>query len=156
MGQAAGGKLRPVNPLVGAWRLIVSEWQSEDGQAITLMGRDAIGYIIYTDDGHMAYQIMAANRPNFAAGDLRGGTPAEKIAAVDTFHAYCGTYDVQGKTITHHVEASLFPNQVGTNLVRTFTLSGDELEVTAAPVLVQGRMRTGHLVFRRAIEPPEA
>jgi len=39
---------------------------------------------------------------------------------------------------------------VGSDQVRTFTLSGDDLELTSSPVLFDGKMRTGHNVFRRA------
>jgi lipocalin-like protein len=141
-----------VNPLVGTWQLVISEWRAEDGQVITAMGREApaVGCIIYTEDGHMAFQSMAANRPNFAAGDIGGGTPEEKIAAFGTFAAYCGTYDLQDDTVVHHVKASLFPNWVGADQVRTFTLSGDELELSTPPVLFEGKMRTAHVVFRHA------
>jgi len=114
------------------------------------MGRDAVGYIIYTEDGHMAYQIMAANRPNFAAADMRGATPGEKIAAFDTFAAYCGTYEMQGDTVVHHVAVSLLPNWVGGGQVRTITLSGDKLDLSTTPVLFEGKMRKAHVVFRRA------
>jgi len=112
-----------------------------------------LGYIIYTEDGHMAYQIMAANRANFAAGDVRRGTQSEKTAAFDTFAAYCGTYDVEGTTVVHHVALSLFPNWVGADQVRTFTVSGDNLELKTSPVLFEGQMRTAHVVFRYAGKP---
>jgi hypothetical protein len=57
---------------------------------------------------------------------------------------------VQDNTVVHHVEASSFPNFVGSDLVRTFTLLGDELKVTTPPTLVAGKRETGTLVFRRA------
>jgi hypothetical protein len=140
-----------VNALVGSWRLVTSEWTSEDGEVITSMGRDAVGFIIYTEDGHMAYQMMAANRQSFATGDMRRATAEEKLAAFDSFAAYCGTYHVQGSTVVHHVAVSLSPNWVGSDQQRTLTLAGDQLELSTAPVLFEGKIRTGRLVFRRAV-----
>jgi hypothetical protein len=91
----------------------------------------AVGYIIYTGDGHMAFQLMRSRQPAFVAGNIAAGTPEEKLGAFDNFIAYCGSYELRGSnTVVHHVEASSFPNIVGTDFVRTFTLSGNELTVT--------------------------
>jgi hypothetical protein len=109
------------------------------------------GYIIYTDDGHMAFLQMRSRVPDFEAGNLAGGTPAEKAAAYDNFAAYSGTYTVQDDTVVHHVEASSFPNMVGTDFMRTFTLSGDELTVTTPlDARITGTSTTDTLVFQRA------
>ncbi len=47
--------------------------------------------------------------------------------------AYFGTYSVSetDKTITTHIESSTFPNWIGTDQKRFFTLSGDELKWTS-------------------------
>jgi Lipocalin-like domain len=42
------------NPLVGTWRLISFDVQDEDGNITHPFGRDAVGFITYTADGHMA------------------------------------------------------------------------------------------------------
>jgi hypothetical protein len=100
----------------------------------------------------MAFLRMQSVGPGFASGSLEAGTPEEKIAAFDNFIAYCGTYEVQDSTVVHHVEASLLPNVVGTDLVRTFTISDDELRVTTplGPSHVTGTTHTTTLVFQRA------
>jgi hypothetical protein len=107
---------------------------------------------MYTADGHMAYLRMRSLGPAFASGNLDGATPEEKIAAFDNFQAYCGTYEVQDHTVVHHVEASSVPNIVGTDLVRTFSIDGDELKVTTplGSSHVTGTTHTTTLVFQRA------
>ncbi|MEK8044590.1 lipocalin-like domain-containing protein, partial [Burkholderia contaminans] len=68
--------------LVGAWRLVSYEIRPRDGSAVTYpLGRDARGWILYTPDGYMSAQLMAAGRPPYADGDLQGGTADERAAA---------------------------------------------------------------------------
>ena len=57
------------NPLVGTWRLVSFELQSPDGESWYPFGSAPIGYIIYTADGYMAYQAMAANRARYRTAD---------------------------------------------------------------------------------------
>ncbi len=42
------------NPLIGTWRLISWENRSVvDGQVSYPLGKDAVGYIVYNQDGYM-------------------------------------------------------------------------------------------------------
>jgi hypothetical protein len=138
--------------LVGAWRLVSYEARTADGEVSHPLGRDALGYIMYTADGHMSVDIMSANRTNYASGDLRGGTVAEKLAAAETYISYCGRYELQGDRVVHHVEVAFFPNRVGTSQERTFKISDDTLSLTTPPLLIEGKQQTGHLVWQRARE----
>jgi hypothetical protein len=153
--QKADRLVEGVVGVVGVWRFVTSVSHTEDGKMNRQSPAGATGYIIYTADGHVAYLRMRSLGPAFASGTLEGGTPEEKIAAFDNFAAYCGTYEVQDNTVVHHVEASLLPNIVGTNLVRTFSISGDELTVTTplGPSHVTGTTHTTTLVFQRATSP---
>ena len=70
------------NPLIGTWRLISWENRSVDGQKISYpLGKDAVGYIMYNEDGCMFVAISRPNRVRFAAGDLLGGSTEEKVQA---------------------------------------------------------------------------
>jgi hypothetical protein len=120
-----------------------------DGEVRSNMTPDSVGYIFYTADGHMAYLRMRSKLPPFASGGLHGGSPEEKLAAYDNMNGYCGTYEVKDNTLVHHVEAAALPDSVGTDLVRTFILSGNELRVITSPTLVAGDVQTATLVFRR-------
>ena len=135
---------------VGAWSLVSYEARTAEGGVSYPIGRDAIGYIMYTPDGHMSIAIMSANRANYASGDLRGGTVEEKLAAAETYLSYCGRYELNGDEVVHHVEVAFFPNRVGTSQVRTFRISGDTLSLSTPPMLIEGKQQTGHLVWQRA------
>jgi hypothetical protein len=60
------------------------------------LGEDAEGCLIYSHDSFMAASIMRASRTNYASGDLSGGSPEERLAAMDSYSSYCGTYGVKG------------------------------------------------------------
>ena len=135
---------------VGAWRLVSMEYVSEDGEASYPLGPDASGYIMYHPNGYMSVNMMSANRPTYASQDLKGGTDEEKVAAAETYISYCGRYEVQGNKVIHHVEVAFFPNRVGADLERTFTVSGNRLSIRTPPILVEGKERTGRLEWERA------
>jgi hypothetical protein len=84
------------------------------------------------------------------------GTPANSGDAGNPrvilgYDAYFGRYSVDDRagTITHRVEGSLFPEDLGKDFVRPFTLDGDTLTLKfTSPAEGGGVTRT--LVFRRA------
>lgn len=135
--------------LVGTWRLVSLESRSADGQISYPWGQKAMGYTMYNEDGYMSVAIMSANRSNFASGDIKGGSTDEKAAAADTYISYCGRYEVQGDTIIHHIEVSLFPNWVGVDQKRIFKFDDDRLSLSTPPILVNGIKRTSHLIWER-------
>jgi hypothetical protein len=113
------------NPFVGTWRLVSAETIAATGEVIHPFGDAATGYLIYSEDGHMATVIMQANRSNFATADLRAGSLEEKVAAFDTYASYFGKYEVRDHRVIHRIEASLFPNWTGTDQERSFEFAGD-------------------------------
>jgi len=137
------------NSFVGTWRLISCELRSADGQVSYPLGKDAVGYIMYSEDGYMSVAFMSANRPIFAAGDISGGTTEEKEAAADTYVSYCGKYEVQGDKIIHHIEVSFFPNWIGVDQARIFEFEGNRLSLSTPPFLVGGKKQTAHLIWER-------
>ena len=138
------------NPLIGTWRLISWETRSLDGQKISYpLGKDAVGYIMYNEDGYMFVAIMRPNRVRFAAGDLLGGSAEEKAQAANTYVSYCGRYEFNGDTVIHHVDLSLFPNWVGVEQERLVELRGDRLTLSTRPILLGGVQRTAHLIWER-------
>ncbi len=135
--------------LVGAWKLVSFEMRDDEGQITFPLGRDVRGYIIYTENGYISVSLMSADRQPFARGDMLAGTMEEKERAADTYISYCGTYELRENTVVHHVEVSFFPNWIGTDIVRQAELSGDRLSLNTPPILVAGKMRTGHLIWQR-------
>jgi hypothetical protein len=139
------------NPLIGSWRLVSWENRSIDGQKISYpLGRDAVGYIMYNQDGYMSVAIMRPNRTKFAAGDLLGGSAAEKAQAAETYVSYCGRYEFRGDTVIHHVELSLFPNWVSVDQERLVELEGNRLTLSTRSILLGGIEQTAHLIWERA------
>ncbi|HGL6718156.1 lipocalin-like domain-containing protein [Burkholderia contaminans] len=139
--------------LVGAWRLVSYEIRPRDGSAITYpLGRDARGWILYTPDGYMSAQLMAAGRPPYADGDLQGGTADERAAAAGGYIAYSGPFQVADDgTLTHEMDVSLFPNWIGNVQQRAVRLYGDRLQLgTAAPIRIDGREVDAVLLWERA------
>jgi hypothetical protein len=138
------------NPLIGTWKLISWENRSVvDGKVSYPFGKDAVGYIMYTQDGCMSVAMMRPNRPKFAAGDLLSSSPEEKAHAAETYMTYCGQYEFRGDTVIHHVDLSLFPNWVGVDQERLVEVRGNRLTLSTRPMLLGGIQQTGHLIWER-------
>jgi hypothetical protein len=136
------------NPLIGTWRLI--SWQNRsllDGEVSYPLGKDAVGYIMYGQDGYMSVAILSPDRPKFVAGDLLSGGAEERARAVGTYVSYCGQYEFLGDTVVHRVELSLFPNWVGVEQERLVEVEGDRLTLSTRPILLGGVQRTAHLIW---------
>jgi len=137
------------NQFVGTWRLISWENRAANGQVVYPYGKDASGYLMYSQEGYMSVVIMTANRPKFATRDIWGGSAQEKAAAIETYLSYGGKYEIQGNKVIHHVEVSLFPNWIGVDQERFFELTGDRLSLSTPPFQVSGKQQTAHLIWKR-------
>jgi lipocalin-like protein len=124
---------KPGDEFIGAWKLISLERRNATGEVTYPMGQNPVGRIAYDALGRMSVQIMRPDRPKFQAASMNGGTPEEKIAAFDGYIAYYGTYSVSegDHVMIHHVEASSYPNWVGTDQRRLYEFSGDQLILRA-------------------------
>jgi hypothetical protein len=134
--------------VVGTWRLKLWETRTADGRVAYPLGRDAVGYLIYTAGGHMVVTMMRVNRPAFAGDDLLGGTLDEQATAAAGYVTYCGRYEIRDGTVVHHVELSLFPNWVGIDQVRFAEVEGDELTITTERLAIGGET-VNRLVWER-------
>jgi hypothetical protein len=137
------------DPLVGTWRLVSFEMRDEQGRVTHPLGRDAVGFITYAPDGHMAVQFGRADRARLAVGDWAGATPAEIAAAARDYLAYCGTYELRDGEVVHRVELSLMPNWIGAELVRLVAFDGERVSLSTPPTLVGGRQQIATLVWER-------
>jgi lipocalin-like protein len=140
--------------LVGAWKLASSEVHFT-GQAIERpWGPGPVGLLIYDSSGYMSVQIMRPGRP------ARGPRPTVAQEVLGTiaeneaigYLGYGGRYEVDetARTIAHHVECSLLPEQVGTSVVRSYEQRGRQLVLRTPPVQVGDRERRAILTFERA------
>ena len=137
----------------GAWRLISTDYRSEEGEVIYPFGREVIGRLMYDGKRNMAAQVIKAERPDFASNDWLKGTPEEIKAAFEGYRCYFGTYDVdeEKKMVTHHVQGSSFPNWMtgGVEHVRYYDFSGNGLTLRTVPLLMGGKKVVGRLVWER-------
>jgi hypothetical protein len=141
--------------LVGSWTL--TRWDyTVDGEPRGFpMGEHARGQILYTPEGWMSAILMQADRPPFEAAQFHQGAAEERELAALTYVSYGGTYDVRDGRVHHHVQFSLFPNWIGTDLVREVSWQGDDLVLTALPETTRtGKTVVNRLFWRRAIPQP--
>jgi hypothetical protein len=112
---------------VGAWQLVSTEETLKDGSSRPYpdVGPHGTGYLIYTADGHMCAELTAADRAKWKVLP----TPAQKIAAMDTFSAYCGRFEVDeaNHVMWHYPDLALNPNFVGTKQRRPYRFEAHRL-----------------------------
>jgi hypothetical protein len=137
------------NALVGTWRLVSWELRDDEGQVSYPFGQAALGYLTYADDGHMSVIITAVDRPRFGGDDMLRGTAEERAAAAETCVAYCGTYRIEGDTARIQVEASLFPNWLGTTQERRIERDGERIAFSLPPAVWLGRRQVARLIWDR-------
>jgi hypothetical protein len=104
--------------LLGIWRLV--SWEQRLADGTTRQAPNSVGYIIYTDTGHMCYVGMNPNRPKWAS---RTPTESEAVSGITGLGAYCGTVEAHADEgfILHRVEIERSPNNVGMLRKRWFT-----------------------------------
>lgn len=150
------------NPYAGSWRLISMQTKAAGGEThethkthetYDTYGPHAAGYLMYsqlTDGfGYMSVQIVSAKRPNFAAGDIDGGTVEERLMAYDTCLSYHGKYSFDAEKVLHHIEICLYPNWSGQTVVRFARFQDNRLFLVSPPFLVKGILRTSNLIWER-------
>jgi hypothetical protein len=117
--------------LVGTWTL-VSVTLEQDGKKSDLFGPNPRGQVTFGPNGRMSFIITRSDIPKFASNNRQAGTPEENKAVVQGSIAYFGRYSVsnRAKTFTVHIEGTTFPNWIGTDQKRPFTISGGELKWT--------------------------
>ena len=138
------------NDLVGTWKLISYEDRPAGAPTEYPYGAKPVGLLIYDSSGHMAIQIMKTPPQKVASGNEYHLTPQEKIALVDGYVAYFGTYEVDWTkhVVTVTAQGDLYSVYIGAREERPFVLEGDRL--TLVPRWEQdGKSIQGIRVFER-------
>jgi hypothetical protein len=149
---------RSAQPATGAAQRLVGGWQLEsrtvrrsDGTLLAdrVLGERPLGRLFYDASGAMMLQMMRLGR-TAAIGPPTESPDAANPRVILGYDAYFGRYAVdEGRgTITHRVEGSLFPDDLGKDFVRGFTLDGDTLTLRFTST-ADGAEVTRTLVFRR-------
>lgn len=120
------------HPLQGTWRLV--RWYNEaaDGTVTEPLGPNPVGFISYTEDGHIFAHLADPNRAAFADNDMASGAPGEYEAAMKSYVSYAGTYEIDGDVVVHHVTLASFPNWTGTDQKRRIHFEDGRLRLSAS------------------------
>lgn len=117
-----------------SWALVEYKSESKDGDVLYPLGEDALGTIIFTEEGHTAVQIMADDRTQVLSQEAlaKYNTKVEKEMGQLGYHAYTGpfTIDEEESILTTHVELSLIPDYVDSKKARKASLDGDTLKLS--------------------------
>lgn len=137
--------------LAGSWKLISYQTVTPQGTRTFPLGADAVGLLIYLPNGRMSVQFMKRDRPLFTSGDAWRGTLEEERAAFEGFFSYAGryTFDAARGIVTHHIEIAAAPNYVGTDLVRTISVSGNRATLSTPQRTLAGGTGSSVLVWER-------
>jgi len=136
--------------LVGTWTVASWEQANKDGTKFQRFGANPKGVNVFDANGRFFVMFARPDLPKIASSDPMKTTPAENKAVMEGTIAYYGTYSVDetGKTVTLRVEASSFPNQVGSEQKRTITsLTASELALSNPTALTGGQI---NYVMKRA------
>ena len=147
--------MKPVNAYTaddfyGTWQL--ESWQetSLDGKVIYPFGKNAQGYLLYTNDGYMSGVLMKKKRAHLGISLETLSEIKETLAkpwlivkviksarglinyfkGATTYLNYGGRFEVVGSQIIHHVDYSLIPDLIGGDQVRNVEFSKGRLTLS--------------------------
>src|SRR5262245_8940520 len=135
--------------LVGTWTLVSWEQTNKDGSKFHRFGASPKGYNIFDASGRFFIMFARPDLPKIAANNPSEPTLEEGKAIVGGAVSYFGTYTVDeaAKSVILQVEASSFPNLVGSNKRTIVSLTADELKYGNPVPLTGGEIQ---YVFKRA------
>jgi Lipocalin-like domain len=134
--------------LAGSYRLISSSTKHLDtGEDVPDEG--AKGSIMYGADGRMLVLITYGDRPR--AESAAKLTDHQRVQLFRTMLSYGGSYEFDGKTVTHHVDICSDEIRCGTTFIRDVTVDGDRVIYTTRPQAspIDGKMIVITLVWQK-------
>jgi Lipocalin-like domain len=112
-------------------------------------GPNPKGILMVDANGRYVITFARADLHKVASNNRTTATPEENKAIVGGSLTHFGTVSVNAadKTFTFKIETATFPNWSGTEQKRPFTISGDQLQYTAAAASGGG---SATVVWKRA------
>lgn len=127
--------------LYGTWRLIsFTQTIVATGETIDVFGKAPQGFINYGHDGRMIVLMVKDGRPK--PSDLAAMTDRERVELFKTMVAYAGTYTVDSRTVTHHLDVSWNQIFTGADQVRNIEFDGCKFIMSTNP---QPRSQDGQI-----------
>jgi hypothetical protein len=139
-----GRKTATASDFVGTWRLTDYVFLYEDGTVAKPWGENVVGFLLYSPEGYMCGNLSPAGRRHNVER-----TGVQKAHCKRDYIAYAGPYTVEGDTVAHHVEVSLFANWLETAQLRYYKLEGDRLTLRTPPILSSNCLVVAQLTWRR-------
>jgi Lipocalin-like domain len=136
--------------LVGTWTLVSSDQVRSDGNKLKQFGANPKGINVFDANGRFFLMVASADNSKIASNDSSETNSKKVDGLIVESIAYYGTYTVNEaeKVVILHLEASTFPNQVGTDQKRTITsLTADELKYSSSAATSGVEV---HQVWKRA------
>jgi hypothetical protein len=137
--------------MLGAWRLESRTVRKAGGEILRdpVLGAEPPGRLFYDASGNMSLQMM---RPDRAQAISAPSNPqdAKNPRVILGYDSYFGTFRLNASagTVIHHVEGSLFPEDLGKDFERLLTVDGDRLTLGFTSKTPEGDI-TRTLVFHR-------
>jgi hypothetical protein len=149
---AAQGGLATRERMLGAWRLESRTVRTAGAEIVRdpVLGDEPTGRLFYNASGTMSLQMMRQDRAQ-AISVPSNPQEANNPRVILGYDSYFGTFrlnDAAG-TVIHHVEGSLFPEDLGKDFERLLTVEGDRLTLGFTSKSTAGVDVTRTLVFRR-------
>ena len=128
----AAADAQTAQDMVGTWTL-VSATAEQGGATVETFGPNPIGTIMFGTDGRYALVFLRRDLPKVASNNRASQTAEESKANAQGSIGHFGTYrvDASHRSLVFRIEGSTFPNWIGAEQRRPFSLSGDELTYTS-------------------------
>jgi hypothetical protein len=114
----------------GTWHLLSRIDKTKSGEIIpeTSLGSDPFAILFYDPKGNMSVQIMKRTREESTA-IVSASQDSGNSSAFNGYDAYFGTYliDTFNHQIKHRIQGAIDPKDVGKDLIRNYSISGDTL-----------------------------
>lgn len=133
---------------VGVWKLV--SWTNHWVDGTSTPDRRNVGYIIYTEGGHMCWTGMDSNRPHWES--KKSPSKSELESAFFGAAAYCSTVElhIDEGFVLHHVQSAIWPDAAGSTWKRTFEFDGpDRLTLSEDPAGLTPPQAGSVLVWER-------
>ena len=135
--------------VVGTYQIVGRRTKDADGNWQAVEGFNSVGYITYSDTGHMGVNVMPKGRTLF---DDTQPTPEEAQTALQGYTAYYGPFstheDEDGKYLVHHRLATINPSGE-LDAKRYYHFEGDRLILTPAAGDGSKTQATRQVVWQR-------
>ena len=134
--------------LPGTYRLVSSSTRHLDtGEDVP--DENAKGSIMYGADGRMLVLITYGDRPK--AESSAKLTDHQRVQLFRTMLSYGGSYEFDGKTVTHHIDICSDEIRCGTTFVRDVAVDGERVIYTTRPQAspIDGKMIVITLVWQK-------